>query len=151
MENTTNINNHQIESHNNNKITVLGSVNFDSFVFVERPPEIGETITASKLKTACGGKGANQAVTIGKLGHPVDFVGQFGGDSVATTIKNEMISNNVDLSHSLSIPDLPTGQAYIFSYPNKDNSIVVVGGANMDWSSNNLNSLKASISSCKYQ
>jgi ribokinase len=134
--------------NNNSKITVLGSVNYDSFIFVERPPEIGETITASGLKTACGGKGANQAVTIGKLGYSVDFVGQFGGDSVAEIIKNEMISSCVNLSKSSTVSQLPTGQAYIFSYPSKDNSIVVVGGANMDWSSNNLNSLKESISSC---
>jgi ribokinase len=133
-----------------NKITVLGSVNYDSFIFVERPPEVGETITASGLKTACGGKGANQAVTIGKLGYPVDFVGQFGGDSVADTIKKEMIESNVNISRSSSVTQLPTGQAYIFSYPNKDNSIVVVGGANMDWSSNNLKSLQESIASCIY-
>ncbi len=132
----------------NSKITVLGSVNYDAFIFVERPPEVGETITASGLKTACGGKGANQAVTIGKLGYAVDFVGQFGGDSVSETIKQEMTANNVNLSKAATVESLPTGQAYIFSYPSKDNSIVVVGGANMDWSLNNLESLKQSISTC---
>ena len=47
-----------------NKITVLGSANFDTFLFVDRMPEMGETISADGLITACGGKGANQALTI---------------------------------------------------------------------------------------
>jgi ribokinase len=132
------------------KITVLGSVNWDTFVLIERPPEIGETITSNTLKTACGGKGANQAVTIGKQGFKVDFVGQFGSDSFKDTISSQMKKDNVNLDKTSTVSDTPTGQAYIFSYPNKDNSIIVVGGANMDWSKNNLEGLKESISTSKF-
>ena len=137
-----------MEDNNRNKITVLGSVNYDTFVFVQRPPEIGETITGSSLKTACGGKGANQAVTIGKLGYKVDFVGQFGGDACREVIQEQMRKDNVNLDRTRTVEGLPTGQAYILSYPNKDNSIIVVGGANMDWSGNDLQSLRDSISTC---
>ena len=132
------------------KITVLGSVNWDTFVFVERPPEVGETITASGLKTACGGKGANQAVTIGKQGYIVDFVGQFGSDPLKEVIHAQMKKDNVNLDNTKVVDGLPTGQAYILSFPNKDNSIIVVGGANMDWSGNNLEGLKESIATCKH-
>jgi len=131
-----------------NKITVLGSVNYDTFVFVQRPPEIGETILGSNLKTACGGKGANQAVTIGKQGYKVDFVGQFGSDACREVIQEQMKRDGVNLDNTRTVEGLPTGQAYILSYPNKDNSIIVVGGANMDWSGNDLNALKQSISTC---
>ncbi len=137
-----------MENSNKNKITVLGSANYDSFIFVERPPEMGETISANSFKTACGGKGANQAVTIGKLGYNVDFVGQFGTDPVAGVIKTEMKNNNVNLDKASDLEEVSTGQAFILSFPNKDNSIIIIGGANMDWSKNNLNSLRQSLSTC---
>jgi ribokinase len=136
-------------NNSKNKITVLGSVNYDTFVFVERPPEIGETILGSNLKTACGGKGANQAVTIGKQGYKVDFVGQFGSDACREEIQEQMKRDGVNLDKTRTVQGLPTGQAYILSYPNKDNSIIVIGGANMEWSGNDLNALKESISTCK--
>ena len=131
------------------KITVLGSANYDTFIIVERPPEMGETITTNSLHTACGGKGANQAVSIGKLGYNVDFVGQFGNDAVKETIYNEMVNFHVNMSKVKIVEGQPTGQAFILSYHNKDNSIIVVGGANMDWSNNDLHGLKESISTCK--
>lgn len=134
---------------NKSKITVLGSANYDIFIFVERPPEMGETISANKLTNACGGKGANQAVTVGKLGYNVDFVGQFGGDPAGGILKQEMQSYNVNLDKTKTLNNISSGQAFIFSYPNKDNSIVIVGGANMDWSKNDLAALKESLSNCK--
>ncbi len=133
-----------------NKITVLGSANYDSFIFVERPPETGETISSSNLKTACGGKGANQAVTIGKLGYNVDFVGQLGSDSVANEIHNEMTKSGVNLDKTQTLQNVSTGQAFILSFPSGDNSIIIVGGANMDWSKNSLKGLEESLSTCKY-
>jgi sugar/nucleoside kinase (ribokinase family) len=63
-------------------------------------------------------------------------------------IQEQMKRDGVNLDNTRTVEGLPTGQAYILSYPNKDNSIIVVGGANMDWSGNDLNALKESISTC---
>jgi ribokinase len=133
---------------NNNKITVLGSANYDYFLSVDRIPEVGETISARSLKTACGGKGANQAAAIGKLGHPVNFVSQIGSDSSGKTIFDELSSYSVELKYSKTVDNLSTGQAFIFSFPNHDNSIIIVGGANMEWSQNNLDTIKESLNEC---
>ena len=72
------------------KITVLGSANYDFFMKVDRAPEMGETISSNSLVQACGGKGANQAATIGKLEFPVDFVGQLGNDSQGKILKENL-------------------------------------------------------------
>jgi ribokinase len=132
------------------KVTVLGSCSIDTFMLIDRNPELGETISANELKTACGGKGANQASTIGKLGFKVDFVGQVGSDAGGETILNEIRRNNVNVDYMKVVENEFSGQAFIFLYPSKDNSIVIAGGSNMNWKSNNLEDLNASLSSSEY-
>jgi ribokinase len=132
-----------------NKITVLGSANYDTFIKVDRTPEMGETISSNSLIQACGGKGANQAAAIGKLGFSVDFVGQIGNDSQGKILADDLKKFGVMSQYLKVLDNHPTGQALILSYPNKDNSIIIVGGANMDWSQNDLKGLDHSISTCK--
>ncbi len=131
------------------KITVLGSANYDTFIKVERTPEVGETISSNSLVQACGGKGANQAAAIGKLGFSVDFIGQVGNDSQGKILADDLEKFGVTTKYLKILDNQPTGQAFIFSYPNKDNSIIIVGGANMDWFQNDLKGLEESISTCK--
>lgn len=56
------------------KIVVLGSASGDTFFIVDRMPQIGETLDAHSYEKALGGKGANQALTVGKLGAPVEML-----------------------------------------------------------------------------
>jgi len=130
---------------NRKKITVLGSANLDTFLFVDRMPDIGETISADNMVTSCGGKGANQAVTIGKLGYDCDFVGQVGNDSAGKTIVEEMRKYNVNVDSIKIISHVPTGQAFVFSFKNKNNSIILSGGANTEWKENNFSELSESL------
>ena len=46
------------------QVAVIGSLNYDMFLTLSDVPRIGETANASALKTAAGGKGANQAVQV---------------------------------------------------------------------------------------
>jgi len=130
------------------KITVLGSANYDTFIKVDRAPEMGETISSNSLIQACGGKGANQAATIGKLGFDVEFIGQIGNDSQGKILADDLTKFGVKIGNLKVLDNQPTGQAFILSYPNKDNSIIIVGGANMDWSKNDLKGLEESIWTC---
>jgi ribokinase len=135
-----------MNSSNKKKITILGSANFDTFLFVDRLPEMGETISADGLITACGGKGANQAVAVGKLGYECDFVGQVGNDAAGKKIIEEMARYNVNVGKSIKILDtVPTGQAFVFSFKNKNNSIIIAGGANVEWKENDLEVLRQSL------
>ena len=128
-------------------ITVLGSANYDVFIKVQRPPQVGETISSNELYTAPGGKGANQATAIGKLGFPVNFIGQIGDDSPGTVLSDGFKSNNVNSTGVRVVPNTPSGQAYIMSYPDGNNSIIIIGGANAKWEGNDLSSLNNSLKS----
>ena len=61
-------------------VLVVGSVNEDVVVSVERLPDPGETLLASELATSCGGKGANQAVAAARGGVRVAMAGAVGDD-----------------------------------------------------------------------
>ena len=62
------------------RICVIGSINIDLIAKVERFPLEGESITAKSFSEHPGGKGANQAVALGKLGADVYLIGKVGND-----------------------------------------------------------------------
>ena len=59
------------------RIVVVGSVNLDLVCSVEHIPRAGETISGSRFEIFYGGKGANQAVAIARLGYPVSMVAKW--------------------------------------------------------------------------
>lgn len=63
------------------KIAVVGSMNLDMIVHADRIPLKGETIKGGGLEYQPGGKGANQAVAMAKLGADVTMFGCVGDDS----------------------------------------------------------------------
>ncbi|EYU38233.1 hypothetical protein MIMGU_mgv1a020041mg, partial [Erythranthe guttata] len=103
-------------------LVVVGSANADIYVEIDRLPKEGETISAKNGQTLAGGKGANQAVCGGKLAYPTYFLGQGGG---------------VFLNHLNSVAGAPTGHAVVMLQSDGQNSIIIVGGANMScWPEN---------------
>lgn len=122
-------------------ILIVGSVGADFFVDIDRLPARGETLSANKPDTGNifpGGKGGNQAAAAAKIlgaDHPtlaVKFAGQIGSDSHAEMILDALHGAGVDTSLS-GRPDCRSGQAYVFVFPDGDNSIVIVSGANGAW------------------
>ena len=66
------------------KLCVIGSLNMDLVTNVENFPKPGETIVGESFKTFPGGKGANQAVALGRLGAEVFMIGKVGDDIYGT-------------------------------------------------------------------
>ena len=62
------------------KLAVVGSINMDMTVTAERIPLKGETLRGDSLSYIPGGKGANQAVAMAKLGADVEMFGCVGDD-----------------------------------------------------------------------
>ena len=62
------------------KLAVVGSINTDMTVTAERIPLKGETLMGDSLSYIPGGKGANQAVAMAKLGAEVEMFGCVGDD-----------------------------------------------------------------------
>ncbi|CAN4104302.1 unnamed protein product [Withania somnifera] len=112
-------------------LVVVGSANADIYVEIDRLPEEGETISAKTGQTLAGGKGANQAVCGGKLAYPTYFVGQVGEDAHGELITEALESGGVCLDHLTTVSNAPTGHAVVMLQSDGQNSIIIVGGANM--------------------
>ena len=116
----------------NNKILVAGSLNMDQIVRVPRIPALGETLLgAGSLKLVPGGKGANQAVAMARLGAPVAMAGRVGNDPFGERLLSSLRSDNVDTGLIVVDQEEASGVAFIFLAPDGNNAIVVAGGANM--------------------
>ncbi|ORW25527.1 ribokinase [Mycobacterium palustre] len=107
----------------------MGSVNMDSTFAVESLPRPGETVLASTLTSAPGGKGGNQAVAAARAGARVQFVGAVGDDPAAERLLAHLRANGVGLDGTATLPG-PSGSAVIVVDASGENTIVVAPGAN---------------------
>ncbi|MGX6592668.1 ribokinase [Cetobacterium ceti] len=111
------------------KILVVGSINMDLVTICERSPKGGETLFGKEFLQIPGGKGANQAVTIGKLNGKVFMLGKVGNDSLGETLLESLKNNNVNIKHIEKVEG-SSGIAKIIVEENGENRILVVPGAN---------------------
>jgi len=111
-------------------IAVVGSINLDIVVEVERHPAPGETVLGGDRLELPGGKGANQAVAAARLGARVAFVGRVGDDDDGRRLRDGLAAEGVDVAHVTVDPDAPTGMALIAVDRTGENTIVVSSGAN---------------------
>lgn len=114
-------------------IVVLGSLNMDFVVSVERLPAPGETVLGRDFKMLPGGKGANQACAAGKLGGSgvvTRMIGRVGYDVFGDDLKASLSAAGVDVSGVHATRSHPTGVALIWVDRGGQNSIVVASGAN---------------------
>lgn len=113
-----------------NKILVVGSLNMDFVIDVEKMPLAGETILGKKVTLVSGGKGANQAYAAGKLGGNVSMIGAIGDDVYGEMLKESLKSVGVDTSGIETIEGVPTGNAFITVDEDGENCIIVIQGTN---------------------
>jgi ribokinase len=110
-------------------IVVFGSINTDLVSCSERIPSVGETITGTDFSMHPGGKGANQAVAIARLGHPVQLVGRLGNDSFGAELRKYLNNAGVDITAVQTVSG-SSGVAVILVSDRGENCIVVTPGAN---------------------
>ena len=111
-------------------VFVVGSINQDFVLSVERRPTPGETVTDARLATHNGGKGANQAAAAALLGAGVTFLGRVGDDGFGEPLVRALAEKGVDTSLVEEVPDASTGTAFITVTPDGENAITVAPGAN---------------------
>jgi ribokinase len=112
------------------RLTVLGSLNMDISVAVQRLPAPGETVLGSGAVIAPGGKGANQAVAAARLGGAVRMTGCTGDDEFAGMTRSALESDGVDVSGVRTVDGCATGLALITVDAAGENMITVAPGAN---------------------
>jgi ribokinase len=111
-------------------VFVLGSINQDFVLKVERRPEPGETVTNAKLSTHNGGKGANQAAAAALLGATVIILGRVGNDEFGESLVRALEEKGIDTGLVEKAPGKATGAAFITVTPDGENAITVAPGAN---------------------
>ncbi|MGK7924045.1 MAG: ribokinase [Spirulina sp.] len=111
-------------------IVALGSINMDLVIKAPRLPSAGETLMGHEFFSAFGGKGANQAVAIAKLGYPVYFVGQVGGDDFGQTLLLALHVAGVNTDCVSINPQSHSGVASIVVSETGENTIACAAGAN---------------------
>lgn len=110
-------------------IVVAGSVNIDFVAEAEHIPCPGETIAGRCFETHHGGKGANQAFAVARLGHPAKMIGAVGSDYFGKQLLGNLLHAGVDCDAVERVDD-GSGVALISRAATGENSIIVVAGAN---------------------
>ena len=127
------------------KILVVGSLNMDMVLSVDHHPVPGETIIGDRLSYHSGGKGANQAYAVGKLGGDVRMIGCVGWDDNGMILIENLAQAGVDTTTIERVPEEPTGMAIIDVDKKGENSIVVISGANACLTPSLLHKQKTSV------
>ena len=130
-------------------VVVFGSINLDLVVEVPHLPLKGETVVGNRFFSAAGGKAANQAVAIAKLGIPVSLVGQIGEDSFGQTLIESLQTAGVNTSGITVNPSTYSGIASIIVDERGANTIACAAGANNLVREKELEQFKALLSSSK--
>ena len=113
-----------------NKVLVVGSLNMDFAVYMDRRPLAGETVMARGMKLVPGGKGANQAYALGTLGVRTSMIGAVGTDSSGEQLLESLESVSVNTTGIQKMAEVETGKAFIEIESSGQNSISVIAGAN---------------------
>ena len=111
-------------------VFVVGSINQDFVLRLERRPEPGETVTDAELSLHPGGKGANGAIAAARLGAEAAMLGRVGEDAFGRELVENLRKNGVNTEHVETVSGAPTGSAFITVTPDGENAIVVSPGAN---------------------
>lgn len=110
------------------RIAVVGAAGVGLVYRVSRWPNDGETLLAEECRIMCGGKAANQAMAIAKLGGEVVFVSALGKDQFAGTVDAAMRRFGIDTGHIERV-DAPTLTGAVIVSADGSNRIVVDPGA----------------------
>jgi len=110
------------------KVLVVGSLNVDYSIKTDKMPVVGETVLGKEYSLNPGGKGANCAYALGKLGGNVSMLGMVGNDENGKLLKDNLKSVNV--KDCVKEIDTKTGVAFVTVDSNGDNSIIVISGSN---------------------
>jgi ribokinase len=111
-------------------VVVIGSINVDLVVTVDRLPAPGETVSGGQFAVHQGGKGANQAVAAARAGASVQMIGAVGADEHGSHAIAALEAESVDASRIRRVEHEPTGVALVMVGPRGENLIAVAPGAN---------------------
>lgn len=128
----------------NKPIVVVGSINLDLVAVATNIPSAGETVIGTDFQIHPGGKGANQAVAVARLGYPVQMIGRLGDDAFGAQLRSHLERAGVG-TRGIATSDGASGVAVIVVSSRGENSIVVAPGANAQLTPQDLDANLATI------
>lgn len=132
----------------NASIFIVGSMNMDMVMKTERMPKMGETITGSGFSLVAGGKGANQAVAVAKLGGASKIIAKVGDDIFGQSLLQSVKDYGVDVGCVFTQPGVSSGVAVI-TVCNGDNTIILEQGGNQFLDGSDILNCKEELSSAE--
>ena len=114
------------------KITVIGSMVMDNVAKMAKFPQAGETVLGATLEFFPGGKGANQCVSVARLGGDVEMVGMLGKDGNGEVFRNIFKDEGIKSDNVFSC-DKPTAVAQIQINEEGQNRICVIPCSNFEF------------------
>lgn len=124
------------------KILVIGSFMTDLVIQTEKVPVDGETTIGKTFNRFTGGKGANQAVAAARLGGDVTMVGKLGKDDFGKEHMESLKANQVDCDSVWMDEEASTGIGNIVIDRNGNNRIIVVPGANLNLTEQDIEAIE---------
>lgn len=112
------------------QILIVGSLNMDMVIGMAHMPLPGETVLGNSISYVPGGKGANQAYAVGKLGGNAVMLGCIGEDEIGSRLVENLGESGTETRYIEKKEGLPSGTASIYVNEEGNNSIVVIAGAN---------------------
>ena len=131
------------------KAVVVGSINMDMFAMVGELPRTGETVLGDSFFSAVGGKGANQATAIARLGTPVLFVAKVGDDLFGKQMLATLKGNGIDTRFVSTDNQSSSGVAMVNVDKAGENTVVVIPGTNQRLSKEDVLRAETEIAKAK--
>jgi len=94
-------------------LLAIGNITLDSVADVDRLPKPGRTALISRSRICYGGRGANVAVIVAKLGLTVDLASFVGDDFPEGYVRN-LESNNINMSRVRKIKEAQSARIFAF-------------------------------------
>lgn len=128
---------------------VVGGANMDYLVRGPALPKPGETVMGDQFQEAPGGKGANQAVAVARLGASVSLVARLGEDQRGKAILKRLEQEGVDTKYMMSDETEPSGVALILVGEGGEKTIFTAPGANLHLGTDQIQAAKTAIQSAQ--
>jgi len=127
-------------------ILVIGSINMDFIINTQKfPAHADDEITGDSYKQMMGGKGANQAVAISRMGAEVIFSCNLGNDSFSKLLLNRLKEENINTDFVYIDQNKKTGTVFILVRPDGEHSLILVPGANASFKKEKIEMLEDTI------
>jgi ribokinase len=112
-------------------VLIVGSLHYDIMVEADHLPRPDETAVGTRWYPKFGGKGGNQAVSVGKQGSLSRIVGAVGADSFGPFLRDHLTAAGVDDRFVRTVPDIGSGMSVAIQIANGDYAATIVSGANL--------------------